>query len=155
MKERFQRLSWPYQGRISLAYQVLNLPREQGTDMSPQAAHQLQLHSLTGCASRPPWGWKSLWPHPGAISQVTTMGWVVCHSRTLFFTFCCSTASRSCVASLSKAESWSVFSWSLEGQDVRLSLSSHLPHGQQAPEMETTALPILACSGIYTNRKED
>lgn len=47
--------------------------------------------------------------------QVPTMG---CHSRTLFFTFCCSTASRSCVASLSKAESWFVFSWSLEGQDA-------------------------------------
>lgn len=79
----------------------------------------------------------------------------VCHSRTLFFTFCCSTASCSCMASLSKAESWFVFSWSLEGQDAGVSLSSHLPHGQQAPEMETTALPILVCSGIYTQQEEE
>lgn len=46
MKEPAQGLPWLYQGRIPLAYQVLNLPREQGPDMSPQAAHQLQLHSL-------------------------------------------------------------------------------------------------------------
>lgn len=42
------------------------------------------------------------------------------HSRTLFFIFCCSAASRSFVASLSKDESISVFSCSLEGQDAEV-----------------------------------
>lgn len=77
------------------------------------------------------------------------------HSRTLFFIFCCSTASRSSVASLSKDESWSIFSWSLERKDAGVSLSIHLPPGQQAVKKGTTALPIPVCSRIYTQQEEE
>lgn len=58
------------------------------------------------------------------------------------------------MASLSKDESWSVFSWSLEGQDAGVSLSIHLPPGQRAVKKGTTALPILICSRIYTQWEE-
>ena len=58
-------------------YHVLNLPRELGADISTQAAHQLKLRSLPGRfllwqtrqATSAPRGWKSLWPHHGAIGS--------------------------------------------------------------------------------------
>lgn len=104
------------------AYQALRLPGGQGRDTPPvqptssstrgvHLAGALLLSGRQGDTPRAPRGWQSL-VLPHRVIRVANPRPV--HSRTLFFVFCCSIPSRSSAASLSKDESWSVFSCSLE-----------------------------------------